>query len=265
MRSNRPSDTEKRAKMSEDTSIKPSERKSAPSNDSIEANSSLFAESEDLGLGAGPLAQLREQESAYMKVVGARLRKARKAAGLSESAAGLALDHNGVTQISLFENGHRFPSMLNLKRLADLYGVTTDYLLGRNEDILSCPEEGNQAVLRGVMVATLTHDFTTFVNGMAQRNALMIQGLSSDRVLLRSVAGLSEDLVQALEVFKRYAPDFEGIRGGAKLGRLVGELHGSMGECIRRQRMEQAMADHELVVPAPEVVRQKVEQMMLTL
>lgn len=265
MRSNRSSDTEKRAKMSEDTSIKPSERKIVPSNDSIEANSSLFAETEDLGLGAGPLAQLREQESAFMKVVGARLRKARKAAGLSESAAGLALDHNGVTQISLFENGHRFPSMLNFKLLADLYGVTTDYLLSRHEDILACPEEGNQAVLRGVMVATLTHDFTSFVSGMAQRNALIIQGLSSDRVLLRNVAGLSEDLVQALEVFKRYAPDFEGIRGGAKLGRLVGELHGSMGACIKRQRMEQAMADHDLVVPSPEVIKQKVEQMMLTL
>lgn len=265
MRPNRPSGTEKRAKMSEDTSIKPSERKIVPSNDSIEANSSLFAETEDLGQGAGPLAQLREQESVFMKVVGARLRKARKAAGLSESAAGLALDHNGVTQISLFENGHRFPSMLNLKLLADLYGVTTDYLLNRNDDILACPEEGNQAVLRGAVVACLSHDFNTFVNGMAQRNALVLQGLSSDRVLLRNVAGLSEDLVQALEVFKRYAPDFEGIRGGAKLGRLVGELHGSMGQCLKRQRMEQEMADYELVAPPPEVIVQKVEQMMLTL
>lgn len=261
---NRSSDREKRSKMSEDTSIQPSTRKNAP-NDSIEADRSLFPATENLGIGEGPAAQLREQESAFMKVVGARLRKARKAVGLSESAAALSLDHNGVTQISLFENGHRFPSMLNLKLLADLYGVTSDYLLSRNDDILGGPEEANQAVIRGVIVASLTHDYTTFVSGMAQRNALMIQGLSVDRQLLRSTAQLSEELAQALEVFKRHAPDFEGMRGGAKLGRLVGEIHVSMGACIKRQRQEQAMADYELLPPAPAVLAEKVQQMLLTL
>lgn len=265
MRRNRPKDAELQRKMSEDTSKSPTEAPTALADVISEGELSLFDDSEHLGEGESPQAQLRAEELAFAAVVGAKLRKARKAAGYTESAAGMALSHKGVTQISLFENGRRPISLPNLKLLADLYGVTTDWLLDRHDDILACPQESNQAVLKGVVVATLAHDFTAFVSGLAQRNALMIEGLSADRVLLRKTATLSEELVSALEVFKRHAKDFEGMRGGAKLGRLIGELHGSMGECLKRQRLEEAMAEHELHVPAPEKVRAKVQQMMLML
>lgn len=262
---NRSSDREIQAKMSEDTSIQPSERQTALSHDSIEANQSLFAASEDLGEAAGPQALLREKEMELAAIVGPRLRKARKAAGYTESTAGLALAHSGVSQISLFENARRPTSVLNLKMLADLYGVTTDYLLGRHDDILASPEEGNQAVLRGVIVASLSQDFSSFVSTLATRNALMLEGLSSDRVLLGQVATISQELADALDVFKRHAKDFEGMRGGAKLGRLIGELHGSMGACLKRQRLEKAMADHEAGAPSPEQIVARVQQMVLTL
>ncbi|MCK2122078.1 helix-turn-helix transcriptional regulator [Pseudomonas sp. PNPG3] len=251
--------------MSEDTFKSPTEALNELPAVLSEEKTGLFDDSEHLGEGESPQAQLRAEELAFAVVVGAKLRKARKAAGYTESAAALALSHKGVTQISLFENGRRPISLPNLRLLADLYGVTTDWLLDRHDDILACPQESNQAVLKGVVVATLSHDFSTFVSAMAQRNALILEGLGKDRVLLRNTAALAEELVSALEVFQRHAKDFEGMRGGAKLGRLIGELHGSMGECLKRQRLEEAMADHELQVPAPERIREQVQQMMLSL
>ncbi|WP_060495210.1 helix-turn-helix domain-containing protein [Pseudomonas sp. GTC 16482] len=251
--------------MSEDTFKSPTEATNELPAVLSEGKSSLFDVSENLGEGESPQAQLRSEELAFAMVVGAKLRKARKAAGYTESTAALALSHKGVTQISLFENGRRPISLPNLRLLADLYGVTTDWLLDRHDDILACPQESNQAVLKGVVVATLAHDFTSFVSAMAQRNALMIEGLSADRVLLRQTAHLSEELASALKVFQKHAKDFEGMRGGAKLARLIGELHGSMGECLKRQRLEQAMAEYELHVPAPERIQEQVQQMMLRL
>ena len=146
---------------------------------------SLFDVSEDLGVGAGDVERRRIEDAKLMKVIGAKLHRARVLSGLSENAVGLALHHSGVTQVSLYENGKRFPSYSNLRVMAKLYGVTVDYLLDMHDDILMEPEEGNQAVLRGVVAASITQDFTHFVDVMAKRNALVIEGLSRDRLLLQ--------------------------------------------------------------------------------
>lgn len=223
---------------------------------------SLFCDSDDLGVGAGKSERRRAEESKLMAVLGAKLRRARKAAGLSESAAGLALAQEGVTMISLYENGHRLPSLTNIRLMAQLYGVTTDYLLDMHDDILAEPEEGNQAVLRGIISASLMGQFGQFVDVMSRRNSVMIEALSLDRALLSSLAVVATDLVSALNVVKTHAPEFEEIRGGAKLVRLVGELHGSMSEQIRRRAREEAMADYEPFYPAPDQIAQHVQQLL---
>ena len=232
------------------------------SGDPRSAALSLFCESEDLGVGAGSNERRRAEETRLMGIVGRKLRRARKAAGLSESAAGLALAQEGVTMISLYENGHRLPSLANLRLMAQLYGVTTDYLLDMHDDILAEPEEGNQAVLRGIISASLMGQFGQFVDGISRRNAIMIEALSLDRALLSNLAGVATDLVSALNVVRTHAPEFEELRGGAKLVRLVGELHGSMSEQIRRRAREEAMADYEPFYPAPEQIAQQVQQLL---
>lgn len=232
------------------------------SGDPRSAALSLFCESEDLGVGAGSNERRRAEETRLMGIVGRKLRRARKAAGLSESAAGLALAQEGVTMISLYENGHRLPSLANLRLMAQLYGVTTDYLLDMHDDILAEPEEGNQAVLRGIISASLMGQFGQFVDGISRRNAIMIEALSLDRALLSNLAGVATDLVSALNVVRTHAPEFEELRGGAKLVRLVGELHGSMSEQIRRRAREEAMADYEPFYPAPEKIAEQVQQLL---
>lgn len=222
----------------------------------------LFDESEDLGVGAGMNERRRAEESRLMGITGRKLRRARRAAGFSESAAGLALAQEGMTMISLYENGRRLPSLMNLRLMAQLYGVTTDYLLDMHDDILAEPEEGNQAVLRGIISTALMGQFGQFVDGLTRRNAIMIEALSLDRALLSNLAVVATDLVSALNVVKTHAPEFEEIRGGAKLVRLVGELHGSMSEQIRRRAREEAMADYEPFIPAPEQIAKQVQQLL---
>lgn len=65
--------------------------------------------------------------------IGERLRRAREAAGLNQSSAARALSLDRAN-ISYWEGEKRVPSLLQLDRLAEVYGTTTDYLLGITED-----------------------------------------------------------------------------------------------------------------------------------
>lgn len=54
--------------------------------------------------------------------------------GLSQARLAKVL---GITQdsISLWENGKRFPDTQYITKLADFFGVSTDYLLGRSDEL----------------------------------------------------------------------------------------------------------------------------------
>lgn len=59
----------------------------------------------------------------------------------------------GVSEasVSLYETGKREPSNDTLKFLADLYGVTVDYLLGRDDPVIVTgnPGSGKSSILSG--------------------------------------------------------------------------------------------------------------------
>lgn len=60
------------------------------------------------------------------------LRKLRKEKGLSQIAVQM---QTGIEQalISKYENGERVPPTETLMQLADFYGVSMDYIMGRTE------------------------------------------------------------------------------------------------------------------------------------
>ena len=66
-----------------------------------------------------------------MTVLGNRIRRLRKEAKLTQAQLGKLLDCSGST-ISLYEGGQRSPDTLMLVRLADVFEVSVDYLLGRD-------------------------------------------------------------------------------------------------------------------------------------
>ena len=67
-----------------------------------------------------------------------RFREAREKAGLSAAEVGRRI---GVSQpaVTQWETGVKVPSVEMLCKLAELYCVSTDYLLGRDEKIESIP------------------------------------------------------------------------------------------------------------------------------
>ena len=64
---------------------------------------------------------------------GGRLRRLRKQKGLTQSQLGKIINVSKVS-ISGYESGERTPDTDNLRRLADFFDVSTDYLLGRTDN-----------------------------------------------------------------------------------------------------------------------------------
>lgn len=67
-----------------------------------------------------------------------RFKQARKLRGLTAIAAAKEMNISNPT-ISAWEAGRKTPSIEGLEKMADLYQVTTDYLLGRPEPFSSDP------------------------------------------------------------------------------------------------------------------------------
>ena len=61
------------------------------------------------------------------------IKKAREAAGLSQKQVSLELNVSAPT-VCEWEKGKKHPNSENLRKLAKLYNVTTDYLLGRSDE-----------------------------------------------------------------------------------------------------------------------------------
>ena len=72
-------------------------------------------------------------------IIGSRVRNLRYSKGLNQTDLGSII---GVSKASIsgYEHATRNPSYKNLNKLADFFGVTADYLLGR-EGLIVC--EGN--------------------------------------------------------------------------------------------------------------------------
>ncbi len=100
------------------------------------------------------LRTLRKQKGITMKQLGAVV-------GVSESA------------ISLYETGNRQPDNEQLKKFADYFGVTTDYLLERTDD-----PQGNQFPAEEMyhipVIATVAAGFGQSINGTTHQDYQLV-------------------------------------------------------------------------------------------
>jgi len=221
---------------------------------------SLFSDDE-CGAGMSPNSLAREEEQAMREAVAKRLVRARRAAGLREIDVAQRLGHANLTMISLFENGKRSPSLKNLQAMADMYSVTTDYLLLRTDELGLSPEEGNQALIAGVVKGTMAAYHEQYLTGLAKVTAVAIEGAATDRALLDQVATTSIELSASLALIRRHHGDaFEQLRGGAKLERLIAELAVSVKARIASKQAEKALIEFEHPVCTVQQVEKAVQQ-----
>jgi transcriptional regulator with XRE-family HTH domain len=102
-------------------------------------------------------------------VFAVRLRTARELRKLSQSELAEKADLQ-PSAVSHFETGRRSPSFQNLRALADALKVTTDYLIGRTDD-LSVSSDVAQRLLRSAekMSADDLETITRMADMMAKR------------------------------------------------------------------------------------------------
>lgn len=108
---------------------------------------------------------------------GEQIRKLRIAAGLNQKQLAVKLK---VTKqaISSWESGKSLPSVTALISLADYFGCTTDFILGRNNSSYYIPtqslsDEEAQAILKLVNILEQSHNIekghqaAAFLNGLS--------------------------------------------------------------------------------------------------
>ena len=152
------------------------------------------------------------------QIVGKRLKQARVAARVSQEEAARVVGKEGPTQISLAESGNRLPPLDSLTKLADLYGVSTDYLLGRIDDPTAEPSELHQSAFAFSVTSTVENCFSAFANVIGDFTAQTAASQRKDRADLTSFMGTVQDLHDALKRFSELNPEFEeDMRGGSRL------------------------------------------------
>ena len=67
-----------------------------------------------------------------MKIFSERLKELREERGLSMAALGKAIGYT-YSSVSRWESGVHIPTVEVLKKFADYFGVSADYLLGRED------------------------------------------------------------------------------------------------------------------------------------
>ena len=108
--------------------------KTFPSAENLAALAELYGVSIDYLMGKAEDAPSKEPEDAKhpTRLDTDRLRRLRTERMLTQAALGEELGLSEPT-VCMYERGEREPSFNTLCRLADFFGVTTDYLLGRSD------------------------------------------------------------------------------------------------------------------------------------
>ena len=68
-----------------------------------------------------------------VSIIGDRIKELREKFGLRQSDLGEQIGISGMA-ISSYENGKRMPSRITAEKMADIFKVSVDYLLGRTDD-----------------------------------------------------------------------------------------------------------------------------------
>lgn len=119
-----------------------------------------------------------------LSTVGGRLVAARTQKGFSQIAAAKGMGHESATQLNRWEHGDYVPGARNLRKLAELYGVSVEWIVN-GTDI-------NESVPRGARpVGTLPSDLVNIARAFEREMARL--GASDEELdYLQSVLALPE-------------------------------------------------------------------------
>jgi len=105
---------------------------------------------------------------------GKRLRKLRNEKKLTQSELGKIINVSKVS-ISGYESGDRTPDTDNLRRLADYFEVTSDYLLGREDKRIESMDEELERILKDPQTNLMFNDWQGMDEEQRQEALRMIK------------------------------------------------------------------------------------------
>lgn len=163
---------------------------------------------------------VKSEQAAVVKTIGARMREARELCNMSQSAAARRLGYSNPSKLSKVEGAtdtNSAPLWL-IVRASKLYDVSVDFLFGVSDDF----ETGLQRPVQTWLIGELEK------SRLADMKALekLHRRVSVVCSLLPSVADEASRAVAAIRRFQELNPEFDDLRGGATLIAVAEKLSG---------------------------------------
>ncbi len=160
----------------------------------------------------------KREQARLVQIIGARMREARELCNMSQSAAAKRLGYSNPSKLSKVEGAtdtNSAPLWL-ISRASKLYDVSVDFLFGLTDDF----EVGLQ---RGVQTWLVVELEKSRIRDMTELEKLhrRVTAISS---LLPTVADEAERTAEAIKRFAELNPEFDDMRGGARLAAAAENL-----------------------------------------
>lgn len=160
----------------------------------------------------------KRDQACLVQTIGARMREARELCNMSQSAAAKRLGYSNPSKLSKVEGAtdtNSVPLWL-ISRASKLYDVSVDFLFGLTDDF----EVGLQ---RGVQTWLVVELEKSRIRDMAELEKLHRRVTAISR-LLPTVADEAERTAEAIKRFAELNPEFDDMRGGARLAAAAENL-----------------------------------------
>lgn len=187
----------------------------------------------------------RQEQAELARAVGERLREAREMVGMSQLNASRHIGYANSTKLSKIESGKhssQIPIWV-LKRAAQVYDVSLDYLMGITETMEQ--EDTRHSALREMMVH-MREDWERIRQRDVLVQAGMLNRIKHVETSILLIEQEAEDAASALSRVAELNPDeWQDIRGGARLAAAVERTAAASRTArknIKRFRAENAAA-----------------------
>lgn len=172
------------------------------------------------------------------RVIGPRLVRARTLSGLSQGAVARLLGYKNQAQINMWETGRRLAPVSEIVRVAEVLGVSTDYLLGASDE----PERDKSAALRSACLRGVRKQLARVAEITVDEVARHARLVGPHAGQVRGLLATGDDLLEALNSFMRAnAGAFANQRGGATLQRRAQEFETALADARTAIRAHDAL------------------------
>ncbi|RYF72803.1 MAG: XRE family transcriptional regulator [Comamonadaceae bacterium] len=179
-----------------------------------------------------------EERAELRNVIGPRLVKARKQAGLGQQELATILGMETSAQLNGWEQGRRHMPIDKLILVADALNCSTDYLLARSDDCTRDHAEGlRHAVLRGVR-SQLVRTAEIVTDQIARHTRLV----GSDAATVDDLLAAADKLLDSQATWQRLNLEaFEVQRGSASIVAACEALEKAVVDVRRKARVSRAL------------------------